>query len=338
VTNRDPVELANNDVSIRALGISGVLQLSVSDRDPKVATAVSNTLAARVIRTRVNARDGQVQEVLEDLDKRIDKLNRGIASAASATSDAARSSRDALARQRGVLESERASLLSNDALRLKPSIISPATSPRHADSSRWLPYLVLGALLGFVLAIGSAGLIETLRPTLVGGNAVAREFDAPLLGRLRGGGGDDRLRADLQPLSSRLRLAAETAGLKNLALLAAMPDSDVEALAEQLEANSAREGALADRSPLRIRPFSLEDPAEHDPSETGLVLLSPDTIKKAELEDVHHLLRVMPLRVLGLITYMPLRGSRFARAAPASAPGGSTYPPFGWADRQLGDR
>ena len=181
VTGRDPFVVAEHHVSIRALGTSAVLQLSVSDRDRRVAAAVSNALAARVIRARLNVSNGQLQQVLTDLEQRIDGLSLKIASADTqidslnvqlasaktrASSDALRRNRDAatrsrdfLAQQRAVLEAERVSLLSTDALRPKPSILSPATVPEHADASHWLSYVVLGTLLGLILGVGSAGLL-----------------------------------------------------------------------------------------------------------------------------------------------------------------------------------
>src|SRR6478609_284743 len=191
ITTRDPVDLARHHVSVTALGSSAVLDLSVSDPNPRVAAAVSNTLASRVIQTRLKV-SSQLQQVLTDLDRRIGTLNRRIGALDTQIAslgltnaqarDAAQRSRDFLAQARSVYEAEKVSLLSTDAQRPTPAIISQAPLPTHADSSRLLQDLVLGALLGLVLGIGSAGLIETVRPTFVGGDVLARELDTPLLG------------------------------------------------------------------------------------------------------------------------------------------------------------
>ena len=300
VTGRDPIDLAKHHVSIGALGTSAILQLTVSDRNPRVAAAVATTLASRVIRARLDVSNGQLQRVLGQLDQRIDGLNRQIA---GVDSPALRLS---LGQQRSVLEGERVSLLSTEALRPKPSIISPATLPTHADSSHWLPYLVLGALLGLVLGVGGAGLLETIRPTLVGSDALARAFETPLLGSLRREDDADGLRR----ITPRLFVAAEVAGVGTVNLVATDPAVDLSRLANGLEAAPA-DAFGPPRSPrdthpgLRIRPFNLRDSSPEVPGGVGLVVVSPTALKKTELMDVSHLLNVASLPLLGLLTYSP---------------------------------
>jgi len=206
---RNPVEVAKEDVSVRVLGSSGILELSVSDPSQTAAAAISNALAEGLIETRLEVTRGQVKKVDAALEERIARLNRRIsaldlrvdsltlqaASADTAAQSNARRrkrdevtrSQDFLAQQRGALESQRVSLVSTGALNHTPSIISPAAQPRRADPSGQLPDIILGALLGLIVGVGLAGLLETIRPTLVGADAVAREFDAPLLGTLSDG-------------------------------------------------------------------------------------------------------------------------------------------------------
>ncbi len=330
VTNRDSVDVAKHHVSIRALGTSAVVQLSVSDRNRRVAAAVSNALAARVIRARLDVSSGQLQQVLRNLDSRIDELNSKIASADTridslnievanagtaaranalrARRDAATRSRDFMAQQRGVVESERVSLLSTDALRPKPAIISPATVPERADPSHWLSYLILGALLGLILGVAWASLIEVMRPTLVGSDVLARELDTPLLGTLPSEPDADTSAEELSAISARLRLAAEAAGLEAIALFPAVSDVDLARFAERLAAMPARaadqagSSALTNgaRGALQIRPFSVQHPSA---DVQGLVLVAPNRMKKDKLIDVTHLLRLTPVPLLGLVTY-----------------------------------
>jgi capsular polysaccharide biosynthesis protein len=301
VTGRDPIDLAKHHVSIGALGTSAVLQLSVSDRNPRVAAAVATSLASRVIRARLDVSNGQRQQVLGQLEKRIDGLDSRIARLD------ATSLRDSLSQQRSALEAERVSLLSTDALRPKPSIISPATLPRQADSSHWLPYLVLGALLGLVLGVGAAGLVETIQPTVVGGDALARAFETPLLGSLRGGPTEHDA-DELRRVTPGLFVAAEVAGVGTVNLLATDPDVDLSRLAGGLEAASA-DATAPPRSPrethLRIRPFNLRDSSREIPGGVALVVVSPIALKKTQLTGVSHLLNVASLPLLGLLTYSP---------------------------------
>jgi capsular polysaccharide biosynthesis protein len=301
VTGRDPIDLAKHHVSIEALGTSAVLQLSVSDHNPRVAAAVATTLASRVIRARLEVSNGKLQQVLGQLDQRIDGLNGRIAAVDSPTL------RTFLGQQRSVLEAERVSLLSTEALRPKPSIISPATLPTHADSSGWVPYLVLGALLGLVLGVGAAGLLETTRPTVVGSDALARAFDTPLLGSLPGEPNEHSADA-LRRITPGLFVAAQVAGVGTVNLLAIDPDVDLSRLADGLEAAPA-DAIAAPRSPgdtrsgLRIRPFNLRDSSPDVPGGVGLVVVSPTALKKTQLLDASHLLNVASLPLLGLLTY-----------------------------------
>jgi capsular polysaccharide biosynthesis protein len=325
VRNRDAVEVAKHDVSVRGLGSSGILQLSVSDASPPVAAAVSNALAAELIQTRLNVTRGQAEQALTVLEQRIDNLTRKIsgldayidslnlAVATARTAEranvlrsrrnSAERSRDFLAQRRGVLESERVSLLSTDALRPKPSIISRANLPEHADSSHRAQDLVLGGLFGLVFGLGLAGLIETFRPTLVGGDALANELDTPLLGTLPSDAEEAWLATN--SVGARLRLAAEAARLPNVGLLAIGPDTDLGNLAERLEEASAgaRIGAVHHGQPgFRVGPFDLHNPSLNGGG-TGLVLVSPTKLKKADFAEISHLLRVTPVPLLGLITY-----------------------------------
>jgi uncharacterized protein involved in exopolysaccharide biosynthesis len=336
VSRRDALDVAEHHVSVSGLGSSSVVKVSVSDRDRYIAANIANALAARVIATRSAVSSGGVPQELANLNKRIedlsarisnadvaiDRLNIAVANAATpevandlrARRDDAARRRDFLAQQRSVLESERVSILGAYALRPKPSVISRAGVPLHADSSGRWPYMVLGGLLGLVLAIGLAALLETIRPTIVGGDALAREFDVPLLGRLRGRADEDDSGQDLSPAAARVRLAAEAAGVSEVGLLSVPADLDVGRLGERLRAASTNgvdmvgpEAAREHGGPLNIRPFSPSSPSSVDERRrTGLVLVCPSVIKKSDAVDLDHLLRVTPMPLLGLITYRPV--------------------------------
>jgi len=360
VTDRDAGAVAKRHVSVRALGTSGVVQLSVSDKSASTAAAIANALAQRLISVRRDVTSGQVQQVLGDLGDRVDDLNSriseidleidqlnldaaragtaGTANALRARRDEASRLRDFLAQQRSVLESERISVLSADALRPKAAIISVATAPKRANSSFQSQELILGALLGLVLGVGIAGLIETLRPTLVGSDALARQFDTPLLGTVATDSDEERAWHTLRRIALRLRLGGESIRAQTLGLVPVGPDVDLGLLAAMLDelaqdgerADAERELAAveavagapaggvaassaepnphtrptgaASSSRFRIRAFGLSN-GSHDNRSTALVLVSPSVVKKAEVDDVSHLLRVARLPLLGLITY-----------------------------------
>ena len=343
---RDPLDVAEHHLSVSGLGSSSVVKVSVSDPDKFVAANVANALAARVIATRRQVSSGGVPQEVGNLTERIDAVSANISSADAAIDrlnvavanartpqlgnqlraqrDAASRRRDFLEQQRSVLESERVNILGAYALRPKPSVISHASVPLQADSSGRWPYVVLGALLGLVLGVGLAALLETVRPTVAGGDALARELDVPLLGTLPGRFDDGQPPGEVAPVAARVRLAAMAAGVDDVALLPVDADVDVRPLVRSLEAATRKslegvtyeESAYA-RSRTRIVPADLASPPADDRRTTGLVLVSPTGVPKADLIDVGHLLRVTPMPLLGLIVYRPARllGRRRRRAA-----------------------
>ena len=187
-----------------------------------------------------------------------------------------------------------------------------------------------------------AGIIETFRPTLVGGDALAREFRAPLLGTLTNEPDEWDAVQDETGIGMRLRLAAEAAALLKVSLVPIGPQVNVGPLAEWLEAASsekvsdlavaeielaepvgavpgrpwrvaigAHAGAHA-RPAVRVRPFDVQNASAslNNGSPGGLVLVLPTTVKKGELMDAGHLLTVSRLPLLGLITYPRRRRAR----------------------------
>jgi capsular polysaccharide biosynthesis protein len=372
VTDRNPAAVANH-VSAGPLGASGVLQLSVTDRSPRVAEALANALAARVIATRTTVDGTRIGQISSDLDSRIASLNRRIANADSTIdrlnqrlalgatgptaarlrlqADAESRLRDFDAQQRGVLVSERLGLLSTDALRPQAAVISPATLPRHPDASSAPPDIALGALLGLVLGVGTAALIETLRPKLQGGDVLAQELGTSHLGTIPADPADVPAGWSPERLALVLRLAAEGAGVRNVSLLSAEPDTELGPIARQIESAlnessrpnvveaapsySVHGGGAADPTDradeaavgqaaggVQIRPFGTDYPFSANGAGTGVAVVAPLLLRRSQIVKLNHLLRVLPAPVLGLITYRPSRPPwmRFLRRPGARGP------------------
>jgi capsular polysaccharide biosynthesis protein len=353
VTGRDPVRLARENISVRALGSSGIVQVSVSDTRPRAAALIANALASEVIEARLDVTNGSSQQVLTVLDRRVTRLSRRISTldariasltvaAASDASSVARSrlneaarSRDFLAQQRSVVESQRVGLLSNEALRPKPSIISRATTPPSANPSRLFPDIVLAAIVAFILSVGTIGVIETVVRNIVGGTALARAFDVPLLGTIRAKLGDQRTFDSDPGIAVRLVLAAETAGVTDVKLFPVGRPIDIAALADRLQRGSADAVAVApveatvyartaegqsvrrtstadfaagnrrsargqdNRAAIAIRPFGASSSETHGRS--GLVIVSPATLTKGELNQAVALVNRTTVPLLGLL-------------------------------------
>jgi capsular polysaccharide biosynthesis protein len=344
---RDATEVAQHHVTVQSLGSSGVAELSVSDTDARTAAALANALAKRVIATRLDVTRGQASQVGSDIDKKIADLSDQIAGADSridaltvqsaSTTDPQRANsarakrdelqrqRDFLAQQRSVLESERVGLLSTGALEPKPAVISSAAVPLHADSSGLGADLVLGLMLGLILGVGLAGLIETLRPTLVDGAAVGDELGAPVLGTLSGPPDGPLEPDEVMWAAARLRLAARSARVRHIGLVSTRPGLDLDPLAAQLEAalapvaetslfpvaaevggrGGSPEAPARHGVALRIHTYDPENPAMANGTVIGLVVVSPSPASKLALVDTSHLLRVSRAPLLGVVAFKP---------------------------------
>jgi capsular polysaccharide biosynthesis protein len=330
---RDPVEIGKRHVQLRPLGTSGVLQLSVTDPEPKLATALADELARRVIAKRLDIKRGHLRETVKQLDAKIEALTERIGTLRLAGPDSM-SEADLLVQRRSIFETQQLNLLASDALAAKPSIISAATLPDEADPSPVIADTLLAMVLAAIVGVGLAGLLETLSPTLIDGEAIARELDTPLIGELRGGPYRALRPDDASRVATRLRLAARAAEVRSVGLLSVPEGLEVDGLAHLLDFAAVDPDVQSPQTPdgagvpvlagfgtaeepdfrppathaCRIRAYHLEHATEAtNGSVPGLALVTPSTIKKAELAAATHLLRVSPAPLLGLVTYTPPR-------------------------------
>jgi hypothetical protein len=183
--------------------------------------------------------------------------------------------------------------------------------------------------------VGVAALLETVRPTVVGGEALATKFDTPLLGSLLEGPDGRPPLAEMAGIADRLRLVASAEHVRTIGLLPVDDGIDVESLSRDLDAfigapdfretdeydlvgvTSARQsgqrrrgGRLAARDDqLRIRPFDSRSFAagnghrNGNGNGSGLVLVCPPVLKEGAFTAASHLLRINPGRLIGLIAY-----------------------------------
>lgn len=329
---RDLERLARKDVQLDQLGSSAVLELSVRDRDPRVASSLANALAAQLIQIRLDLRRGaairlasQLEARIDDLRKQIDTLDETIvdrqtrAAAAgpngspslNAELSALRNTRTNLVDQRSTLETSRSQLTANDAMLPEASVIDPAVVPTDADPSRVPHDLALGMLLGLTLGICAAALSETLRPSLVGGHAVAQALGAPSIGQLAcaPGQGDCISGLRLVRLATRLQLVATRAGVRSVALLSVKPTVEPTDLAERLQhMMRALRGSNGSRPPSPSRSPDVPDPAvvgasglhvlrllygaDDDRPAAAASIVNQTDVKGTRPIDVQHLLRV----------------------------------------------
>jgi hypothetical protein len=205
-----------------------------------------------------------------------------------------------------------------DSLRPQPSIVDPAHVPIAPDPSGQPQDIALGALLGLVLGIGIAACIETITPTLVGTDAIAREVGAPVLAELpRSNGHSTSFQRELA--DNRVRLAAGFArmGAFELADLGPVTMSpDIELLASRLSDPIRGDRVrVTGGEHLEVSPVADGDAATNG----GLVVVAPTVMKKHDIQWVTSSLHAGKLNVFGVVTYPPTGpwrsvGHRLSRA------------------------
>ena len=316
---RDIVKFTK-EVDTQSLSSSSVLELSVTDPNAGVATAVANTLATFAVAT-LNAQAQQPSEaLLSELQAQIDPLASEIAAIGSELS-AARSSASevtALLAQRTDLSQQMTALITKQAdieqqmvQSQGASVVAPATRPDVADPSRLPLDLILGALASLILGIGLAVILETLRPTLVGRLAIERALGAPVFGVMTA---DSSAPGDLSALSGRLHRAAERARVSTVVLW--NRDEDLSDVARRLQGTKPSV-VRAGRPTLTVRAAVPGEPVN---PRWALVVVVPPMVPLRTIEEADELRTDEGLTVLGGIirprnrpTLWGRRRSRVAR-------------------------
>lgn len=260
--DRDPAFLAAHRITVSSVGSSDVLQLTVRDRDAKVASALANALADDVIHTRrsvaeggipaavarMDARIAEISAALAAVDTQIDAANDAIANsrdpqslaAATAAANSERSRRETVSQQLLTVSTERSRLISTDAERPRAAVVDAANTPLEPDPSPMTANMALGALAGLTLGLGLAALFEAVRPSVVGRRSLSMAFNAPVLGELACCP-EDLADFDVRAVQTTLRLAANAAGVSSAHLVAVDSDDDLEPLGALLQATTWKE-------------------------------------------------------------------------------------------------
>jgi capsular polysaccharide biosynthesis protein len=329
--DRDPGAFGANNVSVQPVGNSGILDISVSDDDPKIAAAVANSLTARVVEVTTKVSTSQQQGVVDALTEQVATIGRQIEELASQAQHASSSQaaaldarRELLIQDRSSFESQLAQLQSQLAQSPRPSVIDSAS----ATSARAIPPtraqdVALGGLFGLVVGLAAAALLEALNPTVMGEDAIASELGVPVLGVLPS--------TKLSWLRWRLEMQARRTGVATIELTTAGPSINLAPLSTALHragapadvvvgsdgetrsgdvsskrrrrATTATAHANAGGSSMDIRVLDQGSARSIDPSRRGIVVVTPTAVKRTDIEPVKDLLQVTDWPMLGLIGY-----------------------------------
>jgi|HubBroStandDraft_6_1064221.scaffolds.fasta_scaffold02953_8 capsular polysaccharide biosynthesis protein len=299
--SRDIVKFTKG-VDTQSLSDSSILDLSVTDTNAGVATSVANTLANGAVAT-LNAQQqepsdqllGQVQGQINSVTAAIDAINARLAvmqpsSLAIPTLVAQRAD---LSQQLTALITKHADIEQQMAQSVGASVISSAALPLLPNPSRLPLDLILGGLAGLILGVALAVLMESLRPTLVGRDAIEQALGVPVLGIMPV---TATASAEVMALNARLRQAAERARTATAVLWNG--DDDLSDVAQRLQSAKPAGPRSASRPTLTVRAAI---PGEVIHPRSGLVVVVPPRVPLHRIEEAEELCTGEGLFLLGAI-------------------------------------
>ncbi|RFU40612.1 hypothetical protein DZF91_16200 [Actinomadura logoneensis] len=226
---RDPDKVAKQ-ITVKGLGTSTVVELSVKDPDPAVALKLTQSIATETVHDINTSNQSAIQNQLGQINQQITALEKQQADASPGPPT------DRILTQLTDLRASRSDLrtqlsTAGNASIAQPAIAAPKTDPKVMMTA-------VAGLGGLVLGILAAVVAEMVRPTVPGQRRVARRLDVPLLGRLGGSP------AETAALGRRILLAARRAGAGQVTVVSAqggpLPAELVSQLAEAVYGDRTR--------------------------------------------------------------------------------------------------
>ena len=323
----DATAVARDAVSSRRLGQSSVVELSVSQASRRDAVALVGTLADAVTTFMNDANRGEFEKTLAAVDKdlaaataRLSKATQRLTHARDpqaprpdlvAAAGAAQAAVDQLA-------DTKASMTVADASRDRVVVVDGPDPEVAQAPSALLPRTALALLLGLLVGLGLAVTLETLRPRLAGLRALARRFDAPVLGN-----------AEQRPaaLANAITMAARRQGIETVVMLGVDDADDATAhrllagfgtpsrhptargrtLQSQMHGGArpqsldAGNGSALPRIPDQVRFTHLAGVGPVDERTAGVVLVSSEAPLQRDVDTVDDILRTTRWPVLGVV-------------------------------------
>jgi capsular polysaccharide biosynthesis protein len=215
--SRDLRDYATKHVTADRLGQSSVVQISVTDLDGAAASRIATALAGEVANFMNNAGRSRYDSALADLNKQIQqttaqreklaaRLRRTVDLTDRSNVQADIASAD---QELSRLSEQRATLVLADATRDEVVVVGTITD-LYEVPSELIPQSALALLLGLVIGLTAAAVLETVRPRVAGPRALARLLEAPLLGKAN---------EPRTTLKNAMALAARRQGVETVVLM-----------------------------------------------------------------------------------------------------------------------
>jgi capsular polysaccharide biosynthesis protein len=264
-------QVAKHDISVGPMSSSAIMAITVTDKSPQVALALSRTLATAVVNqlnqlgVKGNPELVSLAQTHTQLVTKRDQLQKALAGSGSVDASTSvpvqtlLSQLSAAEQELANNESEQQQVLATLTTETGASVVSVPTSA-VAASRHAVVYGALAGLLGLVIGLLFATLREVLRPTVAQPGAGARELGAVLFGTAEERGG--QIVALGRDLPERLNLAAHRAGVLTVVLTGPGSPGRLSSLAARLRGEMPSDG-------LSLGTARIE--ADHDggPSQNG---------------------------------------------------------------------
>ena len=222
--HRNLNDFSSQDIAVSGLGSSQVIDLTVTDRSPRVAQQVARALAVEAVRSINNVGQSGLKAALTANDQEINRLSQ---------QRAVKAQKAAAQPQNQQLQSELAGMdqvianFSGDRSRLLiqagtlglAGVIDEPALPARPQSKASVQKLGLAALLGLVAGILIVSVAEILRPTVPGARRVSRRLGVPMLGQLSKEDLTGARTPSVGEMALRLRLVGAHAELRTIALV-----------------------------------------------------------------------------------------------------------------------
>ena len=290
---RNVNSLITSHVSVAGLGGSQVVDLTVTDRSPRVAATLAKELAEEVVQSINRTGQSGLSTTLNAIDQEIVRLSEqhgAIASQAAADpkNEQLQSKLAGLNQVIANFSGDRSRLLIQSSTQGLASVLDQPVVPQQAQSKALAQKLGLAGVLGLVVGVLIASIAETIRPTVPGARRVSRRLGAPTLGQLKSAEMRGEQTPNLENLAVRLRLAANHADVSTIALIDVNGQYELADLAHSLELS-----LMPPREPLTAHADGAGD--DHDQTLVGESVFGSVRVRGRQLISDHKTLHVYPM-------------------------------------------
>jgi capsular polysaccharide biosynthesis protein len=305
--NVDPVQFAIDHISINRVGVSPVIDVTVTQESPVRAALIAKSLTNQLLnfanaggRDATTGRIEVLSATILTLTNQRDSLIPKLATASPGGVYSLQAQINAIQTTMADDLRQRSDLIIAAASMESTVLLDAVGTPTVPLPSGTKQTAALAGLLGLIGGLGLAALLETLRPTLRNPKAISFAMGAPMIGHVHS-----------RDLESPHHSAAMNPIADRMALLGLRYGSSRAMLMSVRKADQARAGEMAealgvtrnDETSHRLQCAALNgrwrEPGEHP----AIVIFSPAKVRARELRPVQELLESVDWPLLGVVTY-----------------------------------